>query len=61
MRKLIVNNFVTVDGYYEGKGKSIGPLFDYYHEDYFGDNNFDYYSAERLRAADFLLWSRHQT
>ena len=59
MRKLIVNNFVTLDGYYEGKDKSINSLFDYYHEDYSGDQNFDFYNAERLRAADFLLLSRN--
>jgi dihydrofolate reductase len=59
MRKLIVNNFVTVDGCYEGKDKSINSLFDYYHEDYYGDQNFDQYSAERLRAADFLLLSHN--
>ena len=58
MRKLIVSNFSTIDGYYEDKNKGINSLFDYYHEDYSGDNNFDYYNAERLRAADFLLWSR---
>jgi len=59
MRKLIVSNFVTLDGYYEGKDKSINSLFDYYHEDYHGDNSFDFYNAERLRAADFLLLSRN--
>lgn len=59
MRKLIVSNFTTVDGYYEGKDKSINSLYDYYHEDYTGDNTFDYYNAERLRAADFLLFSRN--
>jgi dihydrofolate reductase len=58
MRKLIVNNFVTLDGYYEGKDKSINSLFDYYHEDYSNDQSFDFYNAERLRAADFLLLSR---
>jgi dihydrofolate reductase len=58
MRKLIVSNFVTLDGFYEGKDKSINSLFDYYHEDYSGDQNFDYYNAERLRTADFLLLSR---
>jgi dihydrofolate reductase len=58
MRKIIVNNFVTVDGFYEGKDKTIDSLFDYYHEDYSGDQNFDNYAAERLRAADFLLLSR---
>lgn len=58
MRKLIVSNFVTLDGYYEGKDKSIDSLFDYYHEDYSGDNSFDFYNAELLHAADFLLLSR---
>jgi dihydrofolate reductase len=59
MRKLIVSNFVTLDGYYEGKDKSINSLFDYYHEDYSGDDSFDFYNAELLRAADFLLLSRN--
>jgi dihydrofolate reductase len=57
MRKLIVSNFVTLDGCYEGKDKSIDSLFDYYHEDYYGDQNFDFYNTERLRAADTLLLS----
>ena len=57
MRKLIVSNFVTLDGYYEGKDKSINSLFDYYHEDYSGDENFDFYNTERMRAADTLLLS----
>ncbi|MFN8470627.1 MAG: dihydrofolate reductase family protein [Anaerolineae bacterium] len=57
MRKLIVCNFVTVDGYYESKDKTIDGLFEYYHEDYKGDQNFDNYSAERLRAADTLVLS----
>lgn len=59
MRKLIVSNFVTLDGLYEGKDKSINSLYDYYHEDYYGDDSFDFYNAERLRAADFLLLSRN--
>src|SRR5689334_4116186 len=59
MRKLIVSNFVTLDGLYEGKDKSINSLYDYYHEDYHGDNSFDFYNAERLQAADFLLLSRN--
>ena len=59
MRKLIVSNFVTLDGLYEGKDKSINSLYDYYHEDYHGDNSFDFYNAELLRAADFLLLSRN--
>jgi dihydrofolate reductase len=58
MRKLIVSNFLTLDGLYEGKDKSINSLYDYYHEDYHGDDTFDFYNAELLRAADFLLLSR---
>lgn len=57
MRKLIVNNFVTVDGYYEARDKTIDGLFEYYHGDYAGDQNFDSYAAERLRAADTLILS----
>ncbi len=57
MRKLIVNNFITVDGYYEANDKTIDGLFEYYHNDYAGDQNFDNYAAERLRAADTLILS----
>ena len=32
MRKLIVSNFVTLDGCYEGKDKNMNSIFDYYHE-----------------------------
>ena len=56
MRKLIVSNLVTLDGYYEGIDKSVDSLFDYFHEDYAGDQTFDAYMLERLRAADTLLW-----
>jgi dihydrofolate reductase len=59
MRKLIVSNFITLDGLYEGKDKNIVSLYDYYHEDYHGDNSFDFYNAELLRASDFLLLSRN--
>jgi hypothetical protein len=31
MRKLIVSNFMTLDGYYETKDKTIGLLFEYLH------------------------------
>ncbi len=57
MRKLIVSNFVTLDGYYEGKNKSIEPLYEYYNEDYSADHSFDHYNAKLMRAADFLLLS----
>lgn len=55
MRKLIVSNILSLDGYYEGKGKSLDALFDYFHEDYKGDENFDTYMAERFRSADTIL------
>jgi dihydrofolate reductase len=57
MRKLIVSNLLSLDGYYEGKDRNLNALFDYFHEDYSGDENFDRYNAERLRAADTLLLS----
>jgi len=57
VRKLIVCNSVTVDGYYEAEDKTIDGLFEYYHEDYSGDQNFDYYCTERLLAADTLVLS----
>jgi len=57
MRKLIVCNLVTLDGYYEAKNKTLDGFFDYIHEDYAGDENFDNYNTERLRAADTLLLS----
>jgi dihydrofolate reductase len=57
MRKLIVGNFVTLDGYYEAKNKTFDSFFDYYHEDYAGDDHFDYYNAELLRASDTLILS----
>ena len=46
MRKLIVSNFVTLDGLYEGKNQRINSLFDYYHEDYANDDIFDFYNVE---------------
>lgn len=57
MRKIIVSNLVTLDGYYEGKNKNLESIFDYFHEAYMGDQNFDAYNTERLRAADTLLLS----
>jgi dihydrofolate reductase len=57
MRKLIVSNLVSLDGYYKGKDRNLDALFDYFHEDYSGDGHFDEYNTERLRAADTLLLS----
>jgi dihydrofolate reductase len=50
MRKLIVSNMMSLDGYYEGPGRNVMvlPL----------DAAFDGYNAERLRAADTLLLGR---
>jgi dihydrofolate reductase len=57
MRKLIVGNMMSLDGYYEGKDRSLAALFDYYHEDYQGDEILDHYFTERLRASDTLVLS----
>jgi dihydrofolate reductase len=54
MRKLIVSNAMSLDGYYEGPGKNVMALFDY-RSDYPTDESFDAYNTERLRAADTLL------
>ena len=50
MRKLIVCNIVSLDGYYEGPGRDVMALP---FADAFSD-----YNAERLRAADTLLLGR---
>jgi hypothetical protein len=57
MRKLIVSNAMSLDGYYEGPGKNVMALFDC-RLDYPTDESFDAYNAERLRAADMLLLGR---
>lgn len=59
MRKLIVSNVASLDGYYEGKGRSLDPFFEFFHDDYKGDENFDRYMLERFRAADTLLLGGH--
>jgi hypothetical protein len=55
MRKLVVCNATSLDGYYEGPGKNVMALFDYRWEAYPTDDSFDAYNAERLRDADMLL------
>jgi dihydrofolate reductase len=50
MRKLIVSNIMSLDGYYTGPGDNIMVLP--------MDQAFDAYCAERLRAADTLLLGR---
>jgi len=58
MRKLIVCNIMSLDGYYEGPGKDVMALFGYRWEAYPMDESFDIYNAERLRAAETLLLGR---
>jgi dihydrofolate reductase len=58
MRKLLVCNLMSLDGYYEAPGKDVMPLFDYRRESYPTDESFDTYNAERLRTADTLLLGR---
>ena len=47
MRKLVVSNIMSLDGYYDGPGQDVMvmPM----------DEAFNAYNAERLRAADTLL------
>jgi dihydrofolate reductase len=50
MRKLIVSNAISLDGYYTGPDDNVMVLE--------MDQAFDEYNAERLRAADTLLLGR---
>jgi dihydrofolate reductase len=50
MRKLIVCNIMSLDGYFTGPGNNVMALP--------MDKAFDAYNAERLRAADTLLLGR---
>lgn len=59
MRKVVVCNLISLDGYYEGPGKNVMPLFDFRRESYPTDESFDAYNAERLRAAETLLLGRN--
>ena len=50
MRKLVVCNIVSLDGFYSGPGGNVMAMpF---------DDGFSDYNAERLRAADTLLLGR---
>ena len=60
MRKLIVGNLVTLDGYYEGRNREVDAIFEYIHPEYAGDQTFDHYMAERIRAADTMLFNGHR-
>ena len=58
MRKIIICNIVSIDGYFEGPGNNVMDLFSYRLETYPEDESFDSYNAERLRSADTLLLGR---
>ena len=57
MRKLIVSNFQTLDGYYESTNKTFDRFFEYFHKDYGANEAFDEYNTELLRGADTLILS----
>lgn len=57
MRRLIVSNFQTLDGYYESANKTFDGLFDNYLEDYGKNEAFEEYNNELIRDADTLLLS----
>ena len=57
MRKLIVSNFQTLDGYYESEDKTFDRFFDYFWEDYGANEAFDEYNTELLRGDDSLILS----
>jgi dihydrofolate reductase len=58
MRKLIVCNIMSLDGYFEGPSKNVMDLFEYRFHAYPTDESFDTYNAELLRTADTLLVGR---
>jgi dihydrofolate reductase len=58
MRKIIVCNIMSLDGYFEGPSKNVMDVFEYRFGTYPTDESFDAYNAQRLRAADTLLLGR---
>jgi dihydrofolate reductase len=55
--RLVVSNFITIDGLYAGPGGEMAPLFAHQHPDYAGDDIFDHYNAELLKGASYMLLS----
>ncbi len=53
MRKLIVFNIISLDGYHTGPGNDVSVMYPM-----MGDKVFNAYTAERLRAADTFLVGR---
>jgi dihydrofolate reductase len=57
MGRLIVSNFITMDGLYSGPNGDMGALFAHQHPDYAGDDAFDHYNVELLKGVGYLLLS----
>jgi dihydrofolate reductase len=57
VRKVIVSNFLTLDGYYEDTDKTFGRFFEYFLPDYGNNEAFDVYNRDLLRDADTLILS----
>lgn len=57
MRKLLVSNFQTLDGFYESEDKTFGRFFDYFLPEYGRNEAFDIYNRDLLRGADTLILS----
>ena len=53
MRKIIVYNLISLDGYHAGPGNEVSVMFPM-----MADKVFNAYTAERLRAADTFLVGR---
>ena len=54
-RRLVVCNFVTVDGRYEDDDHDIASLFEFLHPDYQGVDTFDHHTTGLLRGSDVLI------
>lgn len=57
MRKLIVSNFMTLDGFYESPDKTFHRFFEHWLDEYGANESFDEYNVELLRDADALVLS----
>jgi dihydrofolate reductase len=59
MGRIIVSNFITIDGLYSGPNDDLEALFKFRHPIYAGDNAFDDYNVNILESAGFLLLSHN--
>jgi dihydrofolate reductase len=57
VRRLIVSNFQTLDGFYESEDKTFHRFFDYWLDEYGNNEAFDVYNRDLLRGADTLILS----